>query len=60
MAVAVGPSCPLHVGVVGSPDNWTNEALASAVRTLTVQELHQIALGSEREGRHQQGKNQRP
>ena len=55
MAVAVGPSCPLHLGVLDSPDYWTDEALASAVRPLSAHELHQLALGSERERLHQQG-----
>ena len=60
MAIAVGPSCPLHVGVLDSPDYWTDEALASAVRPLSAHELHQFALGSERERRHQQGNDLRP
>ena len=55
MAIAVGPSCPLHLGVLDSPDYWTDEALVSAVRPLSAHELHQLALGSERERRHQQG-----
>ena len=59
MANAAGPSCPLHVGVLDSPDYWTDEALASAVRPLSAQELHQFALGSERERHHQQGKGLR-
>ena len=54
MAVAVGPSCPLHLGVLDSPDYWTDEALASAVRPLSAHELHQLALGSEQERLHQQ------
>ena len=60
MAIAVGPSCPLRVGVLDSPDYWTDEALASAVRPLSAHELHQFALGSERERRHQQGNDLRP
>ena len=55
MAIAVGPSCPLHQGVLDSPDYWTDEALVSAVRPLSAHELHQLALGSERERRHQLG-----
>ena len=55
MAVAVGPSCPLHLGVLDSPNYWTDEALASAVRPLAAHELHQLAVGSERERLHQQG-----
>ena len=57
MAIAVGPSCPLHLGVLDSADYWTGEALVSAVRPLSAHELHQLALGSERERRHQQGKD---
>ena len=60
MAIAVGPSCPLHLGVLDIPDYWTNEALVSAVRPLSAHELHQLALGSERERRHQQGNDLRP
>ena len=60
MAIAVSPSCPLHIGVLDSPDYWTDEAPASAVRPLSAHELHQFALGSERERRHQQGNDLRP
>ena len=60
MAIAVGPSCPLHLGVLDSPDYWTDEALVSAVRPLSAHELHQPALGSERKRRHQQGNDLRP
>ena len=60
MAIAVGLSCPLQLGVLDSPGYWTNEALVSAVRPLTAHELHQLALGSERERRHQQGNDLRP
>ena len=60
LATAVGPSCPLHLGVLDSPDYWTDEALVSAVRPLSAHELHQLALGSERERRHQQGHDLRP
>ena len=44
MAIAVGPSCPLHLGVLDSSDCWTDEALVSAVRPLSAHELHQLAL----------------
>ena len=60
MAIAVGPSCPLHEGVLDSPDYWTDEALALAVRPLSAYELHQFAIGSERERRHQQGNDLKP
>ena len=60
MDIAVGPSCPLQLGALDSPDYWTNEALVSAVRPLSAHELHQLAIGSERERRHQQGNDLRP
>ena len=55
MATAVGPSCQLHLGVLDSPDYWTDEALVSAVRTLSAHQLHQLSLGFEEGRRHQQG-----
>ena len=60
MAIAIGPSCPLHLGVLDSPDYWTDEALVSTVRSLSAHELHQLTLGSERERRHQHGHDLRP
>jgi len=60
MAVAVGPSCPLRLGVFDSPDYWTDDALVSAVRPLSAQELHQLALGSQRTRRHEQSKGLTP
>ena len=44
MAIAVGPSCPLHLGVLDSSDCWTDEALVSAVRPLLAHELHHSLL----------------
>ena len=60
MAIAVGPSCPLHLGVLDSPDYWTDEALVSAIMPLSAHELHQLAVGSERERRHRKGKDLKP
>ena len=60
IGIAVGPSCPLQLGVLDSPDYWTNEAIVSSVMPLSAHELHQLALGSERERRHQQGNDLRP
>ena len=37
-----GPSCPLHLGVLDSPDYWTDDALMSAVRPLDPEELHNV------------------
>ena len=55
MATVVGPSCPLHLGVLDSPDYWTDEALVSAVRTLSAHQLHQLSLDYDQRRRHQQG-----
>ena len=60
MAVAVGLSCPLRLGVLDSPDYWTHEALASGVRPLSVDELHHMALGFQRERRNEQTKHLLP
>ena len=40
-----GPSCPLHLGTLDSPDYWTDDALMAAVRPLSATELHRMALG---------------
>lgn len=45
----VGPSCPLHLGTLDSPDYWTDDALMAAVRPLSAAEMHRIALGSRRQ-----------
>ena len=55
MATAVGSSCPLHLGVLDSPDSWTDEALVSAVRPLSAHEINKLALGSEQARLLQQG-----
>ena len=60
IAIAIASSCPLNVGVLDSSGWWTNEALVLAVRPLSAHELHQLALGSEREWRHHQGHDLRP
>ena len=59
MARAVGPSCPLRLGVLDSLDYWTDEALVAAVRPLSAYELHQLTLGSECRKRRQQGEDLR-
>ena len=48
-AVIVGPSCPLHLGLLDSPDYWTDDALLSAVRTMNAEELHHMANGSQQQ-----------
>ena len=48
-AVITGPSCPLHMGLLDSPDYWTDDALLSAVRPLNAEELHHMAVGSQRQ-----------
>ena len=44
--MTTGPSCPLHLGTLDSPDYWTDDALMAAVRPLSAAELHRMALGS--------------
>ena len=55
-AMIAGPSCPLHLGLLDSPDYWTDDALISALRPLNAEELHHLAIGSQqqkkREERH--------
>ena len=59
-AMISGPSCPLHLGLLDSPDYWTDDALLSAVRPLNPEELHHLAIGSQREKDRQQGQMFRP
>ena len=56
-AMISGPSCPLRLGVLDSPDYWTDDALMSAVRPLNPEELHHLAVGSQQR-RNQQRRNQ--
>ncbi len=42
-----GPSCPLHLGTLDSPDYWTDDALMAAVRPLSATEMHRMALAME-------------
>ena len=51
-----GPSCPLHLGLLDSPDYWTDDALLSAVRPLNTEELHHMAVGSQRQKQREQGR----
>ncbi|WP_413442301.1 hypothetical protein [Synechococcus sp. MIT S1220] len=44
--MTTGPSCPLQLGTLDSPDYWTDDALMAAVRPLSAAELHRMALGS--------------
>ena len=48
-AMITGPSCPLHLGLLDSPDYWTDDALLSAVRPLNADELHHMAIASQRQ-----------
>ena len=48
-AMITGPSCPLHLGLLDSPDYWTDDALLSAVRPLNAEETHHMAVGSQRQ-----------
>ena len=54
-AMIAGPSCPLHLGVLDSPDYWTDDALMSAVRPLNPEELHHLAIGSQQQKNREQG-----
>ena len=51
-----GPSCPLHLGVLDSPDYWTDDALLSAVRPLNAEEVHHFAIGSQHQKTREQGR----
>ena len=54
-AMISGPSCPLHLGVLDSPDYWTDNALMSAVRPLNPEELHNVAIGSQQQRTRERG-----
>ena len=54
-ALISGPSCPLHLGVLDSPDYWTDDALLSALRPLNADELHHLAIGSQRRKNREEG-----
>lgn len=54
-AMISGPSCPLHLGVLDSPDYWTDDALMSAVRPLNPEELHNVAIGSQQQRTRERG-----
>ena len=53
-AVIAGPSCPLHLGLLDSPDYWTDDALISAVRPLNAEGLHHLAIGSQRQKKREE------
>jgi len=54
-AMIAGPSCPLHLGLLDSPDYWTDDALISAVRPLNPEELHHLAIGSQQQKKREEG-----
>ena len=54
-AMISGPSCPLHLGVLDSPDYWTDDALISAVRPLNPEELHNVSIGSQQQRTRERG-----
>ena len=54
-AMIAGPSCPLHLGLLDSPDYWTDDALISAVRPLNPDELHHLAIGSQQQKMREEG-----
>ena len=43
-----GPSCPLRLGLLDSPDYWTDSALMSAVRPLSAEETYHMTEESHR------------
>ena len=47
-AMMIGPSCPLRLGLLDSPDYWTDPALMSAVVPLTAEETHYLTVESHR------------
>ena len=53
-AMISGPSCPLHLEVLDSPDYWTDDALLSALRPLNAEELHHVAIGSQQQKKREQ------
>jgi len=53
-----GPSCPLRLGTLDSPDYWTDDALIAAVRPLSATELHRLALGSRLQRRREDDRQQ--
>ena len=54
-AMSSGPSCSLRLGVLDSPDCWTDNALMSAVRPFNPGELHHLAVGSHQRRNQQRG-----
>ena len=60
VAMVSGPSCPLHLGVLDSPDYWTDDALMSAVRSLNPEELHKVTIGSQQQRDREQGLRYKP
>ena len=59
-AMISGPSCPLHLGVLDSPDYWTDDALMSAVRPLNPEELHNVVIGSQQQRARERGLRSTP
>ncbi|WP_392349911.1 hypothetical protein [Parasynechococcus sp.] len=57
--MTMGPSCPLRLGTLDSPDYWTDDALIAAVRPLSAAELHRLAVGSNQQQRRQRSCSER-
>ena len=51
------PSCPLHLGLLDSPDYWTDNALVATVRPLSADEWHRLAIGSQSQQQRQRRNN---
>ena len=45
------PSCPLHLGILDSPDYWTDNALVDAVSPASASEWRQWTLDSKPAGK---------
>ena len=45
------PSCPLHLGILDSPDYWSDNALVDAVSPASASEWRQWTLDSKSAGR---------
>ena len=54
-AMISGPSFPLRLGVLDSPDHWTDDALMYAVRPLNPEELHHLAIGNQQRRTRERG-----
>ncbi|QNI95272.1 hypothetical protein SynA15127_02205 [Synechococcus sp. A15-127] len=47
-AIRTGPSCPIRPVFLDSADDWTNDALMSAVLPMSAKETHRMAAALHR------------